>query len=85
MKSFYEHLADGNSKSEALRQAKLDFINNYSANPYYWSAFVLSGNISAVDIKSASSFGPIQIILAALFLIGVYYLIQRLRIRNKNP
>ena len=85
MKSFYEHLADGNSKSEALRLAKLDFIRKYSANPYYWSAFVLSGNISAVDIKSASSFGPIQIILAALLLIGVYYLIQRLRIRNKNP
>jgi CHAT domain-containing protein/Tfp pilus assembly protein PilF len=84
MKSFYEHLAEDNSKSEALRLAKLDFIKNYSANPYYWSAFVLSGNISAVEINKASSIGMIQIILAAILLIGVYYLIQRLRTRNKN-
>lgn len=84
MKSFYKHLAEDNSKSEALRLAKLDFIRNYSANPYYWSAFVLSGNISAVEINKASSVGMTQILLAALLLLGIYYLIHRLRIRNKN-
>jgi CHAT domain-containing protein len=41
MRDFYEHLAEGKSKSDALRRAKLDFIKNYSANPYYWSDSVL--------------------------------------------
>lgn len=83
MRDFYKHLAEGKSKSDALRKARIEFIKNYSANPYYWSAFVLSGNTFAVKIESASSFGVIQIILAVFLLIGVYYFAGRLRAKNK--
>ena len=77
MKSFYENLADGNSKSEALRQAKLDFINNYSANPYYWSAFVLSGNTSSLKLQQASSF-TLLYVSGILLLIGfIFFLVKR--------
>ena len=75
MKYFYKHLAEGKSKSEALRGAKLDFINNYSSNPYYWSAFVLSGNPSSINLQEASSnslfyiLGIIIAISLVLFLI----------------
>jgi len=77
MKDFYNHLAEGKSKSEALQQAKLDFIKNYSANPYYWSAFILSGNPSSIKIQEASSF-TLLYFLGILLLIGfVFFIVKR--------
>jgi CHAT domain-containing protein len=46
MKSFYAHLKKGESKDEALRQAKLTLLKGKQANwrhPYYWAPFVLVG------------------------------------------
>lgn len=51
MTLFYQKLNDGLDKSEALRQAKIQFIKDYSPNPYYWGAFVLSGDISKIPIE----------------------------------
>jgi CHAT domain-containing protein len=42
MKSFYTHLANGEGKAEALRQAQLEMLNS-GAPSYYWAAFVLDG------------------------------------------
>jgi len=42
MERFYTHLKGGMGKAEALRQAQLETREEYP-NPYYWSAFVLSG------------------------------------------
>ena len=44
MELFYENLSNGLSKIESLQKAKVEFIKKYSPNPYYWGAFVLSGN-----------------------------------------
>jgi len=45
--AFYRHLKSGMTKSEALRQAKLDMLNAPGADarkmPYHWAAFTLSG------------------------------------------
>ena len=45
MKRFYQHLADGVDKGRALRQAKLDLLQEFGdqALPIYWAGFVLSG------------------------------------------
>lgn len=52
MDRFYYHLSKGENKDRALQQAKLDFVKTNKQNPlshpYYWSAFVLSGNTDAV-------------------------------------
>jgi len=76
MKEFYKQLAEGKSKAAALREAKLEFIKNYSANPYYWSAFILSGNPSAIKLQEAS---PIKFIyvLGLLILMGLFYLLLK--------
>jgi CHAT domain-containing protein/Tfp pilus assembly protein PilF len=84
MRDFYTHLAEGKSKSDALRQAKLDFIKKYSANPYYWSAFVLSGNPSSMKLQEASSFTAVYFLLIFL-LIGLVYFVARRLVRNSNP
>jgi CHAT domain-containing protein len=43
MERFYTHLRSGVSKAEALRQAQRETREAYP-NPYFWSAFVLSGD-----------------------------------------
>ena len=76
MKAFYKQLANGESKATALQLAKLEFINNYSANPYYWSAFILSGDPSSINLQKASPFKIIYII-GLLLLVGLVYLVSK--------
>jgi CHAT domain-containing protein len=42
MKRFYALMAEGKTKAEALRQAKLDMMQK-KRNPFCWGAFVLVG------------------------------------------
>jgi CHAT domain-containing protein len=80
MKDFYTYLSAGYDKAEALRKTKLDFAKKYSANPYYWSAFILSGNPSSINLNTASSlnlFFTLIIILVVVSLIT--FLTTRMR------
>lgn len=47
MKDFYRFLSKGKSKTEALREAKLEHIRNadpLKAHPHYWLGYVVVGN-----------------------------------------
>lgn len=44
MEYFYKNLSKGSNKSEALRLAKMKMINSKLSHPYYWGAFILSGD-----------------------------------------
>ncbi|WP_337873281.1 CHAT domain-containing protein [Ignavibacterium sp.] len=75
MKSFYKFLSEGNDKSEALRKTKIFFKENYSANPYYWAAFVLSGDNSNLNFSQSFSFGmkySFIVVLLLLLTITIY-------------
>jgi CHAT domain-containing protein/tetratricopeptide (TPR) repeat protein len=69
MVAFYKHLKDGASKSEALRNAKLDYLESVIApeqtHPYYWAGFILSGNDDPISLESGWS---IKTILLLSFL-----------------
>ncbi len=43
MDSFYRHLAAGDGRAEALRQAELEFVNS-GEPPYYWANFQTVGD-----------------------------------------
>ena len=77
MKEFYNQLALGKSKSEALGQAKLEFIKNYSANPYYWSAFILSGNPSSIKLREASFFTFFHLLGFLLLIVFLYFIVKK--------
>ena len=81
MSMFYQKLSEGYDKSEALRQAKLEFIKDQSSNPYFWAAFVLSGNTSRVEFETPSIFKSyFTITLFVIFVaILIYILIRRRR------
>ncbi len=46
MDRFYTHIVAGEDQASALRDAKLDLLAKYgkSVSPYYWGAFVLTGD-----------------------------------------
>lgn len=46
MEAFYRHLAQGETKREALRQAKMDMLREFgdAVPPLYWAGFVLVGD-----------------------------------------
>jgi CHAT domain-containing protein len=76
MRLFYEHLARGERKAQALRAAKLEFLHSGTdlALPKYWAAFVLNGD-GHTAIPAVYSwnwiFGPVVlavVILAFIFL-----------------
>ncbi|WP_282068916.1 CHAT domain-containing protein [Olleya namhaensis] len=70
--SFYKYIKKGKSKSAALRQAKLDYLETHSlseASPYYWSSLILIGDDSAITInKTNYLFIIIPIILFVVFI-----------------
>lgn len=58
MSNFYANYKENEKPVDALRQAKLDYlqskkISNNQKSPYYWAAFVYYGN---VDIQEESAF-----------------------------
>ena len=47
MEFFYRHLQAGSSKKQALRQAKLDYLDvsrSDKKDPFYWAPFILNGD-----------------------------------------
>lgn len=75
MENFYEELSQGKSKTEALRLAKLKYLESTDdellKHPYYWAAFVVSGDASPITnsntILWVLGFGFISLILVGLF------------------
>ena len=77
MVAFYKHLKDGASKSEALRKAKLDYLDSVIApeqtHPYYWAGFILMGNDDPVSLKNTWSLKTIILTtLLALILLWTF-------------
>lgn len=66
---FYENLNNGQLKNEALRNAKLTYLQNVNEpelkHPYYWAGFVISGDINPIQEQSF----PWIYLIAALVLV----------------
>lgn len=81
MKSFYGYLSVGKSKDEALRLAKLDYINNsgeVKANPYYWAGYINFGNHEPLLMKKNTNNTKLAYIggisLIPIFLLLTFFL-----------
>lgn len=50
IEGYYQKLTRGVGRGEALRQTQLEMLNSTEyAHPYYWAAFILSGNWQPID------------------------------------
>ena len=77
MIDFYKNLKKGWSKDEALRQAKLDYLQNttkeYSA-PSYWAHLVVAGDTTAIETRSGwGNRGLLGIVALGLLIIGFFF------------
>ncbi len=55
MKSYYRELKEGLSKDEALRRAKLEYLDQASGNrahPFFWAAFVTIGDMAPLNLSN---------------------------------
>lgn len=77
IKWFYDGLANGQSKSASLSQAKRTFITNNSgidAHPFYWAGYVFSGNDEPIPLQNA---GNKFLYLLFLLLIPIAVIVRR--------
>ena len=51
---FYDYLNNGETKSEAIRMAKLNQLRKANANPHFWGAYMMIGNPSPITDKSSN-------------------------------
>ena len=72
MRVFYHHLQRGATRAEALRQAKLRFLESGTAlaHPHYWAAFVLTGD-GVQPVSTALRWQTIVIAVLVLLVIAI--------------
>lgn len=90
MKEFYQKLSEGYDKAEALRLAKLSYLNEVesgkipnfgSAHPAYWGAFIQLGNSDPIRISQKSILPYILWPLGGLVVLTLGFFLYR---RNKK-
>ncbi|WP_025742735.1 CHAT domain-containing protein [Aquimarina pacifica] len=77
MKYFYSNLKDGMSKSKALQQAKIKYLetsDSFYTHPFYWGSFYLIGDPTSLSLGNNGSylfwiFGLIVLLLVILFVV----------------
>jgi len=74
MENFYKELKTGATKDEALRQAKLQYLqkqDNQGAHPYLWAGFVVIGDTDAINFDESWGWFIWMAIGLGLFLLIV--------------
>jgi CHAT domain-containing protein len=77
VEQFYKNLSEGMEKDEAIRQAKLFYLDNYPpeyTHPFMWAAFVQVGDYSSIQINHKTNWnyyiiGAVVILLVLLLSI----------------
>jgi len=75
MERFYTHLREGMGKAQALQQAQSDVRAQYP-HPYYWAAFVLTGDPGpVVEVNSMRSLLKDKRVLWRIGILGAFLLL----------
>jgi len=82
MELFYDYLADGLAKDAALRQAKLDYMQQAKGifvHPAFWSPFIQLGDSTPVELQQKRTIWPWLIggIVFLLLMGGIYLMRNR--------
>lgn len=81
IEEFYKNLNEGMEKDEAIRQAKLFFLETYPqeyAHPFLWAPFVQVGSYESISIAAKSNWWP-YILLGIVGLFSIILLIYSRR------
>lgn len=78
---FYRNLQAGDKKDEALRQAKLKYLeesDNLTASPFYWGSYILIGDTSTIKLKERNNLSWQWVLLTVVLLTGMGLGLRRL-------
>jgi CHAT domain-containing protein/Tfp pilus assembly protein PilF len=83
--SFYKNLKEGETKSKALHNAKLEYLNTHQVgelSPYFWSSLILTGNPDAIEI---ASFNPLllKIGIIILIILVLFFILKKMFFSRK--
>jgi CHAT domain-containing protein len=86
LRGFYKYLQKGYTKSKALRQAKLDYLNSDAINksPAYWAHLVLIGNTEPLYGDGASYKRWLLPVMGSVIFLGTLFWIVSVRKRKKG-
>ena len=82
MNYFYKYLSEGLLQDEALRQAKLSYLQSASlqkAHPFFWSNFVLVGEAAPIISTNTSSTLWIYVLGSIVVLFGLGVIVYAYR------
>lgn len=74
MVHFYDYLKDGIGKAEALRQAKLQYLDQTEqlrTHPFFWGTFILIGDNEPVHLSGTSKFHYLWLVGGLILLLGL--------------
>ncbi len=81
MQYFYEYLKKGMTKSKALQQAKIKYLNtseSFYKQPFYWGSFYLVGDPKPIEFQTHNTtFWMYGAIALALLLLGYFIRYKR--------
>ena len=78
IQSFFKYLKQGKERGEALRLAKLDYLNTnpLKAHPFFWANFIVIGENEPVDIQhNYTMFWWLAIVLISVGA-GLFYIFK---------
>lgn len=81
MKVFYAELENGIPKYEALRRAKLSFLENQPSvkrHPYYWGGFVYVGDGGTLRLEERTGYGLTWVFMAVLLVLLLTWYLRRM-------
>ncbi|MCH7674493.1 CHAT domain-containing protein [candidate division KSB1 bacterium] len=85
MKNFYKHLKSGMDKAQALRIAKLDYLEfsgNAGIDPFYWAPFILIGDAAPIDFPTPSSSHSQTVVFTILVIVVAISALIILKVRR---
>ncbi len=85
MRNFYDHLDEGLDKDEALRQAKLAYLQSapeLTQHPGFWSPFIMMGKTDAIDIRKKGDGMRRVVVIGLLLLLVVGGVVWRRKARK---
>lgn len=78
MVAFYKNLKEGHPKNEALRLAKINYLNTVDEealkHPFYWAGFVISGDVSPIhQVSNRNYYVLAGGLLLAIVIFGILF------------
>lgn len=89
MKSFYKNLSLGKPKDEALRDAKLEYLNTHpdmGSHPFFWAGIIQIGDPSPIKLHFNTGLEFLWIVLGAAFisfLISIHLMVKKYKRKGR--